>query len=177
MAIFGLMTVSGGSESARVLVLFGAKVNGLIARGEVWRLVTPIFLHIGILHLLVNTYALYQLGPLAELLSGHGRFGLLYLLTGISGNFLSFVFTPGLSAGASGAIFGIIGALLSFLMRHRARLTPGGRSLFVQLALVAAFNFAYGLSVPGIDNWAHLGGFLGGFAFGWLIWPHPAQVR
>lgn len=122
-----LMTLGGGSTDIRVLVHFGAKVPWLVAGGEYWRLFTAIFLHIGFLHLAFNSYALYSLGPQVETLYGRNRFLMIYLLSGLAGSVASYVLSASVSAGASGAIFGLVGALTVYLIRQRDILGRRGR--------------------------------------------------
>ena len=109
-----LMEVAGGSTNTATLIDFGAKVNWLILQGEWWRLFTPIVLHIGILHLSMNTLALYYIGMIVEKIYGNFRFLFIYLIAGFFGTLASLLFSPNISAGASGAIFGCFGALLYF---------------------------------------------------------------
>jgi membrane associated rhomboid family serine protease len=97
----------------------GAQVNSRIAAGQLWRLVTPALLHGGVLHLLLNSYALNELGPSAEALLGRGRFVALYALSAVSGNVASYVCSPRSAVGASGAVFGLLGCLGVYLARHR----------------------------------------------------------
>ncbi|KUO76338.1 MAG: rhomboid family intramembrane serine protease [Desulfosporosinus sp. BRH_c37] len=149
----------GGSTDQRVLIEFGAKVNTLIQAGEVWRLLTSTFIHIGIIHLIFNLYALRALGPLTEESLGHRRFFIIYILSGLGGSIASFIFSAALSAGASGAIFGLLGALLYFSYK-RPTLWKSG--LGMNLIIVILVNFGFGLVQPGIDNFAHLGGFITG---------------
>ena len=108
----------GRSTNQNVLITFGAKVNSLIQEGQIWRFLTSVFVHIGLIHLLFNLYALWILGPLTERIFGHYKFLLLYILSGIGGSIFSFMFTPALSAGASGAIFGLVGALLYYSLKR-----------------------------------------------------------
>ena len=143
----------------RVLIDFGAKVNTLIQAGEVWRLLTSIFMHIGIIHLAFNLYALWALGPLTEESLGHRRFFMIYILSGLGGSIASFLFSPALSAGASGAIFGLLGALLYYSYKRPALWKSG---LGMNLVVVILVNFGFGLLQPGIDNFAHLGGLITG---------------
>ncbi|AET68747.1 putative membrane protein [Desulfosporosinus orientis DSM 765] len=159
LVVFFLMTLAGGSQNREVLIAFGAKVNSLILAGEVWRFFTSMFIHIGYLHLGFNLYALWVLGPFTEKLFGHWRFLVIYLLSGLGGSIASFFFTSGLSAGASGAIFGLLGALLYYSLK-RPWLWKSG--LGMNLVLVLVINFGFGLTQPGIDNFAHLGGLLTG---------------
>lgn len=173
VAIWLLMTLAGGSENPEVLIQFGANFSPLIVQGEIWRLFTANFLHIGVLHLAFNSFALNALGQEAEALFGSPRFIVIYLLAGLSGSIFSFGLHTGvaLSAGASTAIFGLVGALISFFVRNRKHFgSVGGRRLNSYIG-IAALNLFIGLSVPGIDNLGHIGGFLGGSILGWLLCP------
>jgi rhomboid protease GluP len=149
-------------------------INSTIAfRGEWWRLLAAMFLHVGLLHLLLNTWALFQLGYLFEMIFGTGRFLLTYFAAGLIASYASFLnISPfGLSAGASGAIFGILGALIVALRRSPVwRHEPWARGLIRQLMGWAAINIFIGFTFPAIDNAAHLGGFIAGIALGFL--PH-----
>ena len=172
-AMFVVEMAFGGSTRTDVLVTLGANVGREIARGQVWRLVASMFLHIGLLHLVVNGWALYQLGALMEIWVGSIRFAGLYFVTGIAGSLASFVWSHHLrgredvvSAGASGAIFGILGALIGFLLRRRDRLTPQAKSLLGQLLFWAGLNVFLGFSIAVIDNAGHLGGLATGFVLG-----------
>ncbi len=169
--VFLAMTLSGGSENTDVLVRFGAKVNGRIAAGEYWRFLTPVFIHIGFMHLAFNSYALYALGTEVERLFGNAPFAVMYLLSGFSGVIASFAFNNHLSAGASGAIFGLVGALGYFFARYRNLLGRAGRRQLVNIAVVAAYNLAFGFLYPGVDNHGHLGGLVAGVALGWALCP------
>ncbi len=167
------MTAAGGSDALRpaVLVQFGAKVNALIALGEYWRLLTACFLHVGIMHLAFNSYALYVVGAEVEAFYGRTRFTLIYLLAGLFGSLASLALNPGLSAGASGAIFGLIGTLAAFYWRQRAAFGPGAHRRLANMVLVVALNVFIGFTTPGIDNYAHLGGLVAGLLLGWQLAP------
>jgi rhomboid protease GluP len=169
--VFLAMTLAGGSTNTIVLVLFGAKVNQLIVAGQVWRLLTSIFLHIGLMHLLFNSYALFLLGIEVERLYGTPRFLAIYLLAGLWGSLASFAFSPHISAGASGAIFGLLGTLVAFFLRHREMFGEFGRQRLMSLLGVAGLNLFFGFTVPGIDNFAHLGGLISGALLGWSLAP------
>ncbi|MDW8325235.1 MAG: rhomboid family intramembrane serine protease [Anaerolineales bacterium] len=151
---------------------FGAKVNELIAQGQLWRLVTPIFLHGSLLHFFFNAYALYVLGSEMEAAYGAVRFLLLFFFAGITGVVASMLFSPFPSVGASGAIFGLIGAEAVLLYRNRRLLGERARAGLMNIVLIAALNLFIGLS-PGsrIDNWGHFGGLLGGLSMAWAIGP------
>jgi rhomboid protease GluP len=162
--IFLVMTFAGGSENSATLIAFGAKANPLIDHGEIWRFVTPIFLHIGLLHLVFNNYALWIVGPQVEKLYGGARFLVLYLLTGIAGVAASYWYHPyTLSAGASGALFGLFGVLFVFSIKYR-KTVPAffSRALSKGILMTLAINLAIGWYVPQIDLSAHVGGLLAG---------------
>ena len=171
IAVFVIETLAGGSENPQVLVNLGANYAPYVTGGDYWRLFTANFLHIGLLHIAFNLYALYIVGMEVEMFYGPWRFLVIYLLTGISGAIASYAFTYGLSAGASTAIFGLIGTLVAFFTRNRAVFGEMSRSRLTNLIVVIAINVVYGLSVPYIDMWGHAGGFVGGFILGWLLCP------
>ncbi|MCC6455238.1 MAG: rhomboid family intramembrane serine protease [Caldilineaceae bacterium] len=151
-----------GSQDSRVLTIFGAKINSLVAAGQVWRLFTAMFLHIGVIHLLFNLYALNALGPLVESYFGHLRFTAIYLIAGLFGSLASYAFSPVPSAGASGAIFGLAGAITVYFLRYRENFGARGRAILNNMFLVIGINLVFGMTQPGIDNWGHIGGLLGG---------------
>jgi membrane associated rhomboid family serine protease len=152
------------------VLVWGAKVNLLIARGEWWRLLTPIFIHADLLHVGFNCYALYYLGRDVERVSGAGRLALVFFFAGLAGNALSLLMSPRSAVGASGAVFGLIGASAVFFFRNRRLLGARGQAQLRSLIMLTVLNLALGLR-PGIDNWAHLGGLLGGLAMGWATMP------
>ncbi|NOX63612.1 MAG: rhomboid family intramembrane serine protease [Chloroflexi bacterium] len=149
----------------------GIKSNELIAAGQYWRLITPILLHGSLMHIGFNMYALYILGPGLERFYGPWRFLLLYLLGGFAGNVFSMIFTPQPSLGASTAVFGLLAAQ-GALLYHNRDFFGGERTqrAIINIAVVAGINFLIGLS-PGIDNWGHMGGLLGGLVFAWFAGP------
>jgi rhomboid protease GluP len=157
------------STGANILTELGAKVNQLILQGEYWRFFTPMFLHAGILHIGFNGYFLYVIGPQVERSYGTWRFLAVYLIAGFAGSIASFALTSAPSVGASGALFGLIGALLPFFYRNRQVLS-GTQRRITSIVQVIVINLLIGLS-PGIDNWAHLGGLLGGLAAAWFMTP------
>lgn len=132
------------------------------------------FLHGGILHIGFNSYFLYIIGPQVERAFGSFRFAALYFLSGISGVIFSFAFNRAPSIGASGALFGLIGALIPFLYRNRALLVDTRRRI-LSILQVIGINLLIGLA-PGIDNWGHLGGLLAGLGLAWVTTP-LYQVR
>ena len=178
--IFALMTLAGGSENHPTLLAFGAKANPLIDAGEIWRFVTPIFLHIGWMHLFFNSYALWVIGPQVEKLYGGPRFLLLYLMTGIGGAAASYWYHPYVnSAGASGSIFGLLGVLLVFSIKYR-RAVPAffSRALGKGILLTVGLNLVIGYMIPQIDNAAHIGGLLSGGLLAVIVpFARPGEVE
>ena len=155
-----------GSGQSHMLLYLGAKRNDLIVVGETWRLITPIFLHVGILHLAFNSYALYMIGPQIECFFGPQRFASIYLLSGVYGVLLSFALSDAPSAGASGAIFGLIGTQAAFFFRYRNAFGDRGRRQLYGTMLVIAFNTVLTLTATGIDIWGHIGGLGAGAVLG-----------
>ena len=176
IGIWALMTLAGGSENSAVLIRFGASFSPRVVQGEIWRLFTANFLHIGVLHLVFNSLALYALGQEVEALFGSPRFIVVYLLTGLSGSIFSFGLRSdaALSAGASTAIFGLVGALMAFFVRNRRHFGEIARRRLNNYVFLILINLYIGLSVPGIDNLGHIGGFAGGLTLGWLLCPFYA---
>lgn len=180
--IFLLMSFAapGGSENNAVLLAYGAKYNSLINAGEWWRLITPVFLHIGWIHLLVNMYSLFILGPYVEKLYGSARFVFFWIATGVAGVVASYLASSsgmrggvlarflfrggdGPSAGASGALFGLIGVLFVFGIKFRHELPEGFKRAFgTGMIPTILINLFIGYTIPYIDNAAHLGGFVAG---------------
>ena len=154
------MEVAGGSTNTSVLINFGAKVNWLILEGEWWRLFAPIVLHIGLLHLFMNTLALYYIGITVEKIYGNLRFLFIYLFAGFCGSLASLLFSPNISAGASGAIFGLFGALLYFGVIYPKLFF---RTMGMNILFVIGINLVFGFSFSGVDNAGHIGGLIGGF--------------
>jgi rhomboid protease GluP len=151
------------------LTMLGMKENQAIINGEYWRLVTPMFLHGGIIHLGLNSYFLYSVGPQIERFFGYWRFLAVYLLSGISGAVASFALNRHPSIGASGALFGLVGAMLPLLYRNRAIITDTRRRIGSVVFVIVA-NLVIGLN-PLIDNWGHAGGLVAGLILGWFATP------
>ena len=149
---------------------FGAKVNELIAAGQFWRLITPVFLHGSIMHIGFNMYALYLFGRPIERYFGRARFLLLYFISGFGGNVLSMMFTESPSLGASTAIFGLLAAQGIFIYQNRALFGGMTQQALRSIVIIAAINLMIGLS-PGIDNWGHVGGLVAGLIFTWIGGP------
>lgn len=157
---FMLMYIFGsGSTDTATLVKFGANVPSLIKAGEYYRLITSAFLHIGLLHLLVNCYALYVIGPQIESFFGKIKYIIIYLMSAIFGNLLSILFFNGISAGANGAIFGLLGAMLYFGYHYRIYLDGVLKSQVIPLIIM---NLALGFILSNVNNAAHIGGLIGG---------------
>ncbi len=180
LAIIGIVWllmefVAGGSTNTEVLVQFGANAGWqILANGQIWRLFTSMFLHIGLLHLAFNGYALFIFGLEMERLYGPDRFLVIYILSGLFGSLFSFAARGPyvLSAGASGAIFGIIGMNLAYFYTHRENFGQFGRQRMVSTLMIIGVNLVFGFTMPGIDNLAHLGGLLAGAALGYGLAPH-----
>lgn len=159
--VFILMYVLGnGSTDNYTLLLFGANLDALTKNGDYYRLLTSMFLHIGIMHLLCNMYSLYIIGKEVENVFGKWKYLVIYILSGIAGSILSLAFNHNtICAGASGAIFGLLGALLYFGYYYRPYL---GATLTRSIIPVIAINLIVGFLDSGIDNSAHIGGLVGG---------------
>ena len=171
---FGIEIQTGANRDSQQLWRLGAGTHGILQNGEYWRLVASMFLHVGALHLFVNVIALFQLGFVFESMFGSWRFLLTYFASGIVASAVSSLrLAPGsLSVGASGAIFGLIGALIVGLRRSPYWSRVGGtRQLIHQLVVWAGINIAIGFSMPTvIDNAGHLGGLVSGLLLGFI--PH-----
>jgi rhomboid protease GluP len=148
----------------------GMKVNNLIMQGQIWRLFTPIFLHGSILHIGFNMYALFYIGPTLERFYGRRRYLGLFILSGFAGNVISFMFSQSNSLGSSTSIFGLLGAEGVLIYQNREIFGSIARRALSQVVIIAAINLVIGLS-PGIDNWGHIGGLLGGTLFAWFGGP------
>jgi rhomboid protease GluP len=154
-----------------VVALLGVKDDTLIRAGELWRLITPVFLHASILHIAFNMYALFIFGRGLEARYGHGRFLLLYFLSGYAGNVMSFLLTVNPSLGASTAIFGLIAAEGVFIIQNRKLLGNRVNRSLMNLVYIAGVNLLIGFTTTGVDNWGHVGGLLGGVLFAWFGGP------
>jgi len=168
VAVLGYPTTYGNIDW---LELFGARINEFIRAGQVWRLLTPALLHGSVPHIFFNMYALFSLGTSLERYFGRGRFFALYVLGSFAGNVASFLFTDGYSVGASTAIFGLIGAEGIFLYQNRKLFADRFRSAIGNVIFIAAINLFVIGSLPGIDNWGHIGGLIGGLMFTWFAGP------
>src|ERR1700688_4183156 len=175
VAVFVVMLLSGVSmlsnPSGQDLVRWGANFGPLTVGGEWWRLLTCVFIHGGLLHIAFNMWCLWDLGRLAESVYGHWTFAAVYLITGLAASLASLFWNPVvLSVGASGAIFGIAGALVaSFYLGEfslpRAAITGTLRSV----VMFVGYNLFFGAIIANTDNAAHIGGLLLGLLLGALI--------
>ncbi|KAF7803641.1 RHOMBOID-like protein 10, chloroplastic isoform X1 [Senna tora] len=161
------------------LLLWGAKINSLIDKGQLWRLATSSFLHANIGHLMVNCYSLNSIGPTVESFSGPTRYLAVYSVSALASSAMSYWFCRMPAVGASGAIFGLVGSLAVFVLRHR-ELVGGGKEDLQHIAHILVLNMVIGLLSDGIDNWGHLGGLMGGAAASWFIgpaWKYESTTR
>ncbi len=167
--IWLVLELTGNTESSGFMLEHGAAYPPYIAEnGEWWRLISCMFLHFGADHLINNMLILGVTGIRLEHTLGSIRFGILYLFSGLCGSLLSFykelgLTDPAVSAGASGAVFGVVGGLIAWAVWNRGRvegLTTKG------LLGMAALSLYYGFAIAGVDNWGHIGGLAGGFLLG-----------
>lgn len=185
---FALEVVTGAWLDGHELARLGAIIRErIVDQGQWWRLVSAMFLHGDgtiqgdLLHLAMNLFALYQLGTIYELMFGTRRFVTIYFVSGILASLTSMIVNGGPSVGASGAIFGIMGAFVSSVLRSpRFRHERVARSIVKQIVFWALANIAIGMQIPQIDMSAHIGGLIAGLILG--VWPHrippppPTQV-
>jgi len=172
IAINVLVFVAGELDPTlgRRMLLEGAHLPALVSEGEWWRAFTAVFLHGGITHILFNMWALFVFGPALEHRFGSVSFASLYVACGLGGSALyQIVGRDVFAVGASGAIFGLMGALLATVYRQRH--TPAGRAMFSQLLLLLGINLAIPLIVPNVAWEAHVGGLMAGVAVA-VAWEH-----
>lgn len=153
------------------LLRWGANYGPLTLDREYWRLLTSMFVHGGLIHVGANMYFFWSLGPIAERIYGRWRFLWIYLLTGLASSVASLAIHPySVSVGASGAIFGVVGALVFPFYRKRVVLPPAAmKAMMRNLVMIIVINLLIGAAVPMIDNAAHLGGLLMGLLLGFVI--------
>ena len=161
-----------------------ALIRSGVVHGELWRLLSVTLLHASLIHLGLNMYALYLIGPVVERIWGSRMFGLFYVLTAIAASTTSIVFSPGPAVGASGAIFGLVGILIAGTRVHHPVLDQRARQIVPQLGFLVVINLVLGFSIGGIDNAAHIGGLIAGLWLGLVVppgkvptlrsaWQHP----
>ncbi|WP_315121514.1 rhomboid family intramembrane serine protease [uncultured Clostridium sp.] len=153
-------------SNVNVLVFLGAKVNPLIDRGQYYRLLTCTFLHGGIVHLGFNMYALYSLGPFVEKVYGKWKYAFIYLVSGIVSSTFSYMFSPSISIGASGSIFGLLGASAVIALKYKDKL---GRGFINNIMSVIFINLIIGFSIANVDNLGHIGGLIGGLIISFIF--------
>jgi len=170
--IFGIEMYRGAPQNDAVLVAMGAITPDTLATHDYWRLIAAMFLHGNLIHWAVNSWALYQLGMLYEAMFGKVRFAIVFLVTGLCASVTSAMYlVDHASVGASGAIFGILGAFIFSIRRSQWRHEPWTRGLTRQLVFWGLLNLAIGASFSFIDNKAHIGGLVAGLILG-LVLPH-----
>jgi rhomboid protease GluP len=169
----GILTPHGAA-----LIRAGSNFGPFTLDGQWWRLLSSLFLHFGLPHLLMNMWALWQSGRLAERLFGSLRFVLLYVFSGLCGNVASLFWNPAVNtAGASPALFGVLGALLAFVLRTGTRVpTEVSSGLRISGSVFVLYSLVNGLTHSGCENSALLGGLVSGFAIGWLL-ARPLNVE
>ncbi|KAL3133340.1 hypothetical protein ABBQ38_007214 [Trebouxia sp. C0009 RCD-2024] len=177
LLVFNAVMFAAQLLTKQGLTVAGAKSNVAIANGQWWRLITPAFLHGNLVHLAVNSLSLHNLGPILETVSGRPRFAIVYAAAAFSGCVASYYGCPTkLSLGASGAIFGIGGAVALFFYRHKTLFGSTSDHMLEGLRNSLLMNVVYGLSSRNIDNWAHLGGLVGGSLAAYLFGPNLMRV-
>src|SRR4249920_1924956 len=163
-----IFSMQGGNASldTRTLILFGAKWNIGLAQGEWWRLVTAGFLHGGLVHILMNSWVLFDLGAQVEELYGSGRMLVIYFLSTVCGFYASALWSPAISVGASAGLFGLVGAMIALGVRHRNAMGAAIRGMYLRGAVI---GLAFGMvGAFHVDNAAHVGGLAAGFAAGYI---------
>lgn len=175
--VFILEILNGGSTNSLVLYKFGAKLNYSIIQGQWWRLITPMFIHIGFTHLLMNSLTLYYAGIQLENLFGHFKFFIIYMVSGIFGNIMSFAFSDPrtLSAGASTGLFGLFATYMALAFMNRDN--PYLNTLGKQFMTLIVLNIVIDVFMSGIDIWGHIGGAIGGFLITIIIEKNMTQNK
>ena len=179
IVVFIVLSILGDTEDSYFMLEHGADFAPLVAEGEYYRLVTSMFLHFGVEHLFSNMLVLLFLGDTLEQTVGKLRYLIIYLLGGVTGNVVSVWFGMrtgdfAVSAGASGAVFAVIGALIWLVIRNRGRLGEySGR----RLVMMAVLSVLQGLTAGGVDNCAHIGGVISGFVLAFVLCALPGSGR
>ena len=162
VVVFIWQLAVGALESEAAIVAAGALVRDRLLEGEVWRLFSAVFLHGGVEHLLGNAFALYVLGMAVEHALGKARTAWVFMAAGLGGSLLSAALSEGPSVGASGAIFGLMGSAIVFFYKFREHFFFREKRLGLVLVVWALYSIVTGFMSPMIDNWAHIGGLIGG---------------
>ena len=176
-AIFGWQLSTGALASEESIIAAGALVRERVAQGEWWRLLSATVLHGNFEHIVGNAVSLYILGMASEHAFGTRSMLVIYIASGIAGSVLSAAMSPGPSVGASGAICGLMGAVMVLFWKHHSALMVRDKRIGVVVAVWALVTIAAGLVTPMIDNAAHLGGMFGGMAVAWAIRPRILTRR
>ena len=176
-AIFGWQLSTGALTSEQSIIAAGALVRERVMQGEWWRLLSATVLHGNFEHIVGNAVSLYILGMATEHAYGTRSMLGIYLASGLAGSVLSAAMSPGPSVGASGAIFGLMGAVMVLFWRHHDALMVRDKRIGVVIAVWAFLTIAAGLVTPMIDNAAHLGGMVGGMAVAWTMRPRILARR
>lgn len=177
VCVFLIVELTGLSQDVGHMLKWGAAYPPLIIENrEIYRLFTSMFLHFGIEHLINNMLVLFVLGSRLERVIGHLKFALIYLLGGLAGNLISLWMELrqmdwAVSAGASGAVFTVMGAMLFVVLRNRGRIADLSAR---QILIMAVFSLYFGFASSGVDNAAHLGGLLAGFLLAVILY-HPQR--
>ena len=172
--VFAVMEFLGSTQDAGLMLEWGAAYTPLILEGQWCRLFSSMFLHFGLGHLFNNMLLLLFMGDLLEKLVGKWRYLLIYLGSGLAGNLLSLFWELRtgdmyVSAGASGAIFGVVGGVLVLVLKNRGRVQD---VTVRRLGFMVLLTIYYGFQTVGVNNAAHIGGLLGGILFTWILCPH-----
>ncbi len=169
--VFGWQISTGALASEESIIAAGALVRERLAQGEWWRLLSATMLHGGVEHIVGNAMSLYILGMASEHAYGTRSMLIIYVASGVAGSVLSAAMGPGPSVGASGAIFGLMGAVMVLFWKHHHELMVRDKRIGIVVAAWALFTIGTGLITPMIDNAAHLGGMFGGMAVAWTLRP------
>lgn len=176
IVVFIWESATGALASKEAIIAAGALSRDAVLQGEIWRLVTPMFLHADEDHLVGNCIALYVLGMACEHLVGTTRMLSLYLASGVAGACASLALSEGPSVGASGAIFGVMAAVVVVLYQHQDRFYVREKRVSLVVAAWALFTVVTGLLSPYVDNAAHVGGFLSGALVARYLDPRPSLL-
>lgn len=162
----------------QTLVDMGALYGPLtVLKGEWWRLFTAMFLHAGMTHLLMNMFSLYLIGRGAEMYFDTKSYLSIYLFSGLLGGLASLYMHPAsVGIGASGAIFGVFGALAGFFLAHREKIQTHSKAFMKDFAIIIGINLVIGFSIPSVDVSAHVGGLLVGFIGGFSLSKNPKWI-
>lgn len=177
VAMFGWEVATGALADRNSIVEAGALVRDRLLAGEWWRLISATFLHAGWDHLIGNCLVLYVVGMACEHAFGLARTAIVYVTSGLTGSLLSAAFTAGPSVGASGAIFGVVGAVIVVLYVHQQRFYLRDKRIGFVLAAWSAYQISTGLLSPYIDNYGHVGGLVGGASVAFLLRPRLLSGR